>query len=201
MAGFYVLQWNARSLLSNHNELKKYIYDLKVKPSVICIQETYLKPKYSFSIAGYDCIRNDRLNKQGGGVAIFIKKNIPYVTIQINPVDKFEIIQIKVFVNQTFLNIVNMYNLPESNLHYNDIYNVLNQRNLIFCSDINSYNKLWGSKTNNKNGLVIEEVISDLNIAVLNDGTGTHLNPSGELSHLDVTFSSANLAVKSNWQA
>lgn len=35
-----LLQWNARSLISNGLEFKKYIDKLEEKPDVICIQET-----------------------------------------------------------------------------------------------------------------------------------------------------------------
>lgn len=34
-----LLQWNARSLISNGQEFKKYIDTLEEKPDVICIQE------------------------------------------------------------------------------------------------------------------------------------------------------------------
>lgn len=35
-----ILQWNARSLIANGQEFKKYVENLKEKPNVICIQET-----------------------------------------------------------------------------------------------------------------------------------------------------------------
>ena len=35
-----ILQWNARSLIANGQELKKFISDLQDKPSIICVQET-----------------------------------------------------------------------------------------------------------------------------------------------------------------
>lgn len=40
-----ILQWNARSLISNGLEFKKYISDLGDRPHIICIQETWLKPQ------------------------------------------------------------------------------------------------------------------------------------------------------------
>jgi len=35
-----ILQWNARSLVANGQELKKFVSDMQDKPSIICIQET-----------------------------------------------------------------------------------------------------------------------------------------------------------------
>lgn len=55
-----VLQWNARSLISNGQEFKKFISDMGNKPHIICIQETWLKPQLDFVIQGYTAFRNDR---------------------------------------------------------------------------------------------------------------------------------------------
>ena len=57
---FFILQWNARSLIANGQEFKRYIYDLEHKPDIICIQETWLKPHLDFVIKGYNSIRLDR---------------------------------------------------------------------------------------------------------------------------------------------
>lgn len=58
-----VLQWNARSLISNGQKFKKVIDfkdDKEFKPHVICIQETWLKSHLDFVIQGYISIRRDR---------------------------------------------------------------------------------------------------------------------------------------------
>ena len=45
-----ILQWNARSLISNGYEFKGFIERMHVKPDVICIQETWLKGFFDFVI-------------------------------------------------------------------------------------------------------------------------------------------------------
>lgn len=72
------LQWNARSLMANGQEFKHFINELEVKPDVICIQETWLKPHLEFVIHGYIGLRNDRITRGGGGCATFIKIGTPY---------------------------------------------------------------------------------------------------------------------------
>jgi len=37
---FLLLHWNARSLIANGQEFKKYIADMNKSPDIICIQET-----------------------------------------------------------------------------------------------------------------------------------------------------------------
>lgn len=69
-----VLQWNARSLISNGQEFKKFISDMGNKPHIICIQETWLKPQLDFVIQGYTAFRNDRKQGQGGGVATVVQR-------------------------------------------------------------------------------------------------------------------------------
>ena len=55
-----ILQWNARSLIANGQELKHFIEEIDVKPNIICIQETWLKPSLEFIIHGYTAVRKDR---------------------------------------------------------------------------------------------------------------------------------------------
>ncbi len=53
---FYILYWNARSLVANGQELKRYLEDFEHKPELLCIQETWLKSCLDFVILGYDCL-------------------------------------------------------------------------------------------------------------------------------------------------
>ena len=90
---FHILQWNAQSLRAHGDELKKYIEDSRVKPEVICIQETWLTGKNNFRIPGYDVIRRDRIigGKEcpRGGCCIFIRKGMAASVINIE-VDHIE---------------------------------------------------------------------------------------------------------------
>ena len=44
-----ILQWNARSLVANGQELKKLVRDSETKPDLICVQETWLQPHLDLS--------------------------------------------------------------------------------------------------------------------------------------------------------
>lgn len=67
---FSIIQWNARSLISNGQEFKKYVEDLEVKPNELCIQESWLK--------GYISVRRDRVPGKGGGVVTFIQRGLQF---------------------------------------------------------------------------------------------------------------------------
>lgn len=90
---FHILQWNARSLVANGQEFKKVVADLEVRPDVMCIQETWLRPHLDFVISGYSSVRCDRIGKQGGGCITFIKDTLAYRKITVP--NKYECIVIE----------------------------------------------------------------------------------------------------------
>lgn len=67
-----VLQWNARSLLSNGQEFKGFIQGLADRPDVMCVEETWLRPALDFAVEGYDCVRRDREGGSGGGGVLLL---------------------------------------------------------------------------------------------------------------------------------
>ena len=72
----HILQWNARSLIANGQEFKKYVFETEPRPDILCIQETWLRPHLDFVLPGYTSARYDRIDNQGGGCITFIKDNI-----------------------------------------------------------------------------------------------------------------------------
>ena len=41
-----ILQWNARNLIANGQELKKFVSELQDKPSIIYVQEIWLRVQW-----------------------------------------------------------------------------------------------------------------------------------------------------------
>lgn len=155
-----VLQWNARSLIANGQEFKKYIDNIIEKPNIICIQETWLKPQLDFNIKGYNIVRNDRNHSRGGGIATFIKSGMKFRIEQINT--KYESILIKVWTDRGCIDIINYYN-PCDKLNQNILEEVMGVRqdSVLWCGDFNSHNSLWGSNSNDANGILLEEFIDE----------------------------------------
>lgn len=106
---FFILQWNAHSLIANGQEFKRYVSELPSKPDVICIQETWLKPQLDFNLNGYNSIRCDR-EIDGGGCMTFIKEGISYSPIKIT--EEYECVVTEIFNNEDKGNmiIINYYN-------------------------------------------------------------------------------------------
>ena len=59
---------------------------------------------------------------------------------------------------------------------------------------------IFGSKTTNKRGQILEKLVEEKEFVVLNTGTGTHINHSGSESSIDITMVQKNLGTNSNWE-
>jgi len=76
---FNILQWNVQGINKKRQELEKRFE----KFDLILISETWLRDDQKFLIKNFDTVRSCRLNRRGGGVAIFIRNGITYHTINI----------------------------------------------------------------------------------------------------------------------
>src|SRR5271155_2068323 len=75
-----ILHINVRSLNANFLSFYSYIETLCVKPTIIAITETWLKPHNEtlFPLNGYNFIAVSRKDKLGGGVGLYICDNLHY---------------------------------------------------------------------------------------------------------------------------
>lgn len=73
-----VLQWNARSRITNWQKLKRFVWASREQPQELCIQETWLKPHLNFVVPRYVSLRKDSTNSSGGECAVFIQEGIQY---------------------------------------------------------------------------------------------------------------------------
>lgn len=89
-----VLQWNARNLIANGQEFKGLVEKCKEKPDIICVQESWLKPNLDFVIKGYDGVRKDRKEGNGGGCVPFVKRGVQYRVVAIGKQLEYIVLEI-----------------------------------------------------------------------------------------------------------
>lgn len=79
-----IIQWNAKSVKANRNELLFLIEDLC--PSIIYLQETFLKDNENIDIKNYTSNNffSNSINRTLGGNSILVKNNIPQRKIDLN---------------------------------------------------------------------------------------------------------------------
>ena len=108
---------NPTSLAKAH-ALQHLLIDLsQYNSQVIIITETWLKKQHStkmFDINGYLCYRRDRIKRRGGGVAIYISKEVKSEVFSTNnDNDLFEVLWIKTYINESECLIGGLYHPPQ----------------------------------------------------------------------------------------
>lgn len=136
---FYILQWNARSLVANRQEFNRFVDEFKDLPELLCIQETWLKPCLDFVIPGYESVRYDRSEKAGGGCATFVRSDVQYQRVEIQ--SALECVVVRVWGKNGWVNIVNFYN-PCLQINISELEGVMEQigNPVIWVGDFNAHN-------------------------------------------------------------
>ena len=78
-----IIQWNCRGLKPKFDEISLLLS--QQKPSVFCLQETFLKPDDKISLKGFNIYNYIHSNCQipSGGSSIFVKSSCPQRNIQL----------------------------------------------------------------------------------------------------------------------
>lgn len=148
MEGFSVIHFNSRSLYSNFSKIKDYLQQLQQKFSIIAISETWLSDEKNLQdgLEGYEMFWQNRSNKRGGGVALFVMtafkcKVIGDMTIVIDNVMECITIEIEVERSKNIL-ISCIYRTPGScidqfNEKISELYEKHNDKTILVCGDFN----------------------------------------------------------------
>lgn len=70
-----------------------------VSPSVVLHNETHLNPSFNVKFKNLTIIKKDRLDRQGGGVAILVKKSIQVSPLLISSSHKVEVVGVSIFTS------------------------------------------------------------------------------------------------------
>jgi ribonuclease HI/exonuclease III len=198
----HILQWNCRSLLAagRQAQLKQFIAEARVPPSIICIQETFLKPSDNFSFPGYSVVQRCRDGAtRGGGVATFIINGLSFTELKVPQDIEAVSIQFKL-TSKRKMTVTNVYHVPSTPIPVDNFKELFAPRNNVIVGDFNSFSTLWGSPTTDLNGRKLEKLLDDCDLSCINTGEGTYEKAQGRgFSHLDLTFVSRSLAARSTW--
>jgi exonuclease III len=154
MDGFSVLQWKARGLRTNCGQFKQLIEEKT--PSVICVQETCLKPQHkSSSVPGYDTIRQDR----------HISNTLAYHRLQINhDFGPVEVVGTQIKLNTSYINILNIYVPPHETNQLQPALAQLAQlfpTDTIYLGDLNIQHPILGITRMDKPGEKVIQWVDD----------------------------------------
>ena len=79
-----IIHINSRSLYANFKNIKDYLHSFSQPFNIIAISETWINNERGadFEMEGYELTYNNRLNKGGGGVAIYVDMNLKYKIVE-----------------------------------------------------------------------------------------------------------------------
>lgn len=137
--------------------------------------------------------------RASGGVAIYVKNNYP--SSQLNIDTNIEAIVGTIKLPNNDINICNIYLPNQKSFTDTDISNIIKQLPHPFIvSDFNSHNVIWGSDHIDQRGKIIEKILGNNNIILQNNSEPTRINPiNGNLSNIDLSFTSTALAQRIDW--
>uniref|UniRef100_A0ABD2XED7 Endonuclease/exonuclease/phosphatase domain-containing protein n=1 Tax=Trichogramma kaykai TaxID=54128 RepID=A0ABD2XED7_9HYME len=206
-----IIQWNSRGVMGKIEAKKLFIdYD------IIVLTETFLNEGDSYTLKGFNAIRFDRVSNSRGGILFLVKSHIAYNKLDLNILYNFEQIELAAITIDTNLGPIDIIAYYRSPVHQTghsintwrhewklviDKVQSLNQ--VIFLGDFNAHHPWWGSDKACPYGDAIINNIDIEKIALLNDGSATHISlTKGEYksSCIDLTFMSYSLLLNTKWQ-
>lgn len=180
-----IANWNANSIRNKLHEFYDFLIDNQI--NIACLQETMLSPNdIHQSHPDFVLHRNDRIveadQRQSGGVAILINRNIRHELLPSLNTKLLETIGIEIYVsNGSKIQIWSVY-LPggsNNNLiheHYrNDLLKLINRSCSYFINgDFNSKHRLWNCCRANRAGNILHNLNMQHNFLVVHPSTPTH---------------------------
>ena len=116
--------------------------------------------------------------------------NNRYFHSQINLKTNLQAVEIRLSLHKT-ITLCSVYISPNYKLQPRELTELIQQLPALFMimGDFNAHNPLWGSVKVTDIGKIVEDVLSNLHLCVLNDGSHTYLHPgNGSFSSIDLTI-------------
>ena len=194
-----IIQWNCRGLKPNYNEVLLILSLLK--PSVLCLQETYLKPDDNLNFKGfnmYNYIYEDG-RRPSGGSSMLVHSSCPQRKIVLTT--DLQAVAVSVTLDTT-ITVCSVYIPPHYSLQAKHLEDLLKKlpSPYILLGDFNGHNTLWRCSENNSRGTLIEDFITKNDICLMNDKSYTYIHPAtGKSSSLDLSLCHPSLYLDFEW--
>lgn len=136
----FIVHHNIRSFNSNFDELACYLASLPCHVDILILSETWFTNDMCENIEGYDSFHCTRDNKTGGGVSIYIRRelNFKVVTLVNRSSYTANILSLEITMRCVKLNLIGIYRPPmESN-----VLNFINEINDILSNINSGYNTI-----------------------------------------------------------
>ena len=156
---YRIIQWNCRGIKPRYEELLLLLTLLR--PSVFCLQETYLKPEDNFTFKSfntYNHIHSDCLRASGGS-SILVNSSLPQREIKLKT--DLQAVAVSDTLEKE-ITLCSVYIPPSFSLRSEHLNSLLQQlpSPYMLLGDFNGHNVLWSSNDNDHRGDLIEYIIT-----------------------------------------
>ena len=148
--GLKIIHFNARSLKSNFEQIRMYLTTLDVSFHIIAISDTWFTgdtDPSEFNLHSYETVYTNKNEKRGGGVLIYVNKELQFVkindfSVSLDNVFESVTIEIKVENKKNFI-VACVHRTPGSETEGFSEYierllqSVNNNKSIYLCSDLN----------------------------------------------------------------
>ena len=107
----------------------------------------------------------------------------------------------KVTLNKV-VTVCSIYLPPSDDVAKTDLINLIEQLSspFLLLSDFNGHSPVWGNKSYNSRGQMLEDLFSEMDLYILNDGSSTYIHPAtGSISALDLSICGPSLVLDYEW--
>lgn len=186
LKSFNIASWNANSLTNKKHELEDFLINFDI--DIMLINETWLRQGNIFKIANYYTYRDDRQNRPGGGTAILIKNNIKHDILYSPETENLETTSIQIYIDGLApTKIIAAYLPPNKSFVAEEFNKLLNSNSpFILMGDLNSKNRNWGCRSNNKKGNELYDYTTNKGFNILAPNEPTFYGTSGPADILDI---------------
>ena len=195
-----ILQWNCRGLKANYDEILLLLNSND--PSVICLQETFLKDSDNISFKNYSMYNyiSDTGDRASGGSSVIVNNRA--IHSQVPLVTNLQAVAVSVTLHRV-ITICSLYLPPSVNVCPNDLDDLIEQlpTPFLLLGDFNGHNIMWGSSDTNSRGKVVEDFIGRHDLCLFNNKEPTYLHPAtGSFTCIDLSICHPTLYLDYDWK-
>ena len=196
---YKIIQWNCRGVKPRFEELLLLLSLLR--PSVFCLQETFLKPNDTFTLKCFNVNNHIHLDclRASGGSSLLVHSTLPQRQIKLKTDVQAVAVSVTLEKEITFCSV---YIPPSYLLKSEQLTSLLQQlpSPYMLVGDFNGHNVLWGCNDNDPRGELIEDFITKNDICLMNDKSNTYIDSGkGTFSSLDLSLCHPSLYLDYDW--
>ena len=191
-----IIQWNIRGIQSNLEHLHLLIK--KYTPAVLVLQETLASSDKS--VSGYNSTVSIPSDNSCRGVSILTHKTILASPVVLDT--NLNAVAARISLQKT-VTVCSIYLSPSKPVKKEELESLIEQlpRPFLLLGDFNGHSPVWGSDVTSARGLMLEELFSETDVSILNDGSPTHFHSAnGSFSCIDLSVCDPSLVLDYEWK-